>query len=166
MDTIHCRSTHRNRNNEWDKKVYLSIFTARIRRMTGGYIFSLSTSQVWVEGVPHLRSRYGGVPQPRSRPGLDRVRPKLGTVYPLPQTWDGYPPPPRPGPPGPGTWYPTPWTWDGVPPPGPGTGLPAPPLDQVWIRQSSTASTCYAAGGVPLAFTQDFLVYEMFWVIN
>ena len=38
--------------------------------------------------------------------------------------------------------------------------------DQVWmgypppIRQSSIASTCYAVGGVPLAFTQeDFLVY-------
>ena len=85
------------------------------------------------------------------------------------------------------TWGP-PWTWDGVTP-GPGMGYPLdlgwgtpldlgpstppdlgpgtpqtwdwvpPPPDQVWIRQSSTASTCYAAGGVPLAFTQgDFLV--------
>ena len=45
------------------------------------------------------------------------------------------------------------------------------PPDQVWIvggtpppiRQSSIASTCYAAGGVPLAFTQvDFLVCSKF----
>ena len=59
----------------------------------------------------------------------------------------------------------------GVPQPGlngrgypiPGVGVPS----QVWmvggtqppIRQSSIASTCYAAGGMPLAFTQeDFLV--------
>ena len=44
----------------------LHVLTARIRRMTGGYIFSLSTlagggtpSQVWVgrEGVPNPRSR-------------------------------------------------------------------------------------------------------------
>ena len=50
-------------------------FTARIRRMTGGYIFSLSTlvgaggswstpSQVWPGGggVPHPRSGQGGIP--------------------------------------------------------------------------------------------------------
>ena len=48
----------------------------------------------------------------------------------------------------------------GDPIPGPGGVLWVPPHpDQVWIRQSSTASTSYAAGGVPLAFTQeDFLV--------
>ena len=47
-----------------------------------------------------------------------------------------------------------PWTWDRVPP-GPGTGYPP--------GQSSTASTCYAEGGVPLAFTQeDFLVSIIF----
>ena len=45
-------------------------------------------------------------------------------------------------------------------PPRPGLddrGTPPP------IRQSSIASTCYAAGGVPLAFTQeDFLVLTYF----
>ena len=41
-------------------------------------------------------------------------------------------------------WWGVPW----VPPP---------------MRQSSIASTCYAAGGVPLAFTQeDFLVGNLF----
>ena len=33
------------------------------------------------------------------------------------------------------------------------------------IRQSSVASTCCAAGGMPLAFTQeDFLVLELFFM--
>ena len=50
-------------------------------------------------------------------------------------------------------------------------GYPGIPPDQAWmigvppppIRQSSIASTCYAAGGVPLAFTQeDFLVLTYF----
>ena len=42
----------------------------------------------------------------------------------------------------------------------PQPGLDGVPPNQVWIRQSSIASTCYAAGGVPLAFTQeDFLVF-------
>ena len=39
--------------------------------------------------------------------------------------------------------------WMGIPPPPPG-------------RQSSTASTCYTAGGMPLAFTQDILVEFVF----
>ena len=43
-----------------------------------------------------------------------------------------------------------------------GWGTPPPP-----IRQSSIASTCYAAGGMPLAFTQeDFLVTNFFWKIT
>ena len=42
-----------------------------------------------------------------------------------------------------------------VPHPCGGGGTPPPP-----IRQSSIASTCYTAGGMPLAFTQeDFLVH-------
>ena len=28
-------------------------------------------------------------------------------------------------------------------------------------RQSSTVSTCYAVGGMPLAFMQDFLAYDV-----
>ena len=46
----------------------------------------------------------------------------------------------------------TPQTWDG--------GTPRPRLDGV-PPSISKASTCYAAGGVPLASTQDdFLVYR------
>ena len=82
------------------------------------------------------------------QPGLDG-----GEGYPgYPLARSGYPPP-RPGigypPPRPGIGYPPPWL-DGVPPP-------------PQIRQSSIASTCYAAGGMPLAFTQeDFLVFCFF----
>ena len=92
------------------------IFTARIRRMTEGYIFTLSTlarsrqggtpSQVWMVvggypisglggGVPHLRSggvphhRYGGYPSQVLMVGVPGVPPQLGLDgggYP------GYPP--------------------------------------------------------------------------
>ena len=53
----------------------------------------------------------------------------------------------------------TPWPClDG----GDGGYTPPPP-----IRQSSIASTCYAAGGMPLAFTQeDFLVLQCDFVFN
>ena len=90
-------------------------------------------SQVWPGGYPIPGLAGGG-----TAPDLGR-----GT-------------PPRPGmgyPPGPGTGYP-PWAWDGVPPPPRhGTGYPPPP--PTW----DIASTCYVAGGMPLAFTQeDFLV--------
>ena len=107
-------------------------------------------------GYPHPGMRY----PPPSRPGwgtplgwgtLPPARPGLGT----PPPWDGVPPtnlgwgtppPSRPG------WG-TPPPWDGVPPTL-GWGTPSP------TRQSSIASTCYAAGGMPLAFTQeDFLVF-------
>ena len=63
-----------------------------------------------------------------------------------------------------------------------GGGVPKVPTGQVWcgggypgtgwgtlppIRQSSIASTCYAAGGMPLAFTQeDFLVSKFDWTLN
>ena len=113
--------------------------------------------------------------------------PEPGMGYPLtrsgwgtPQTWDGVPPQ---------TWdWVPPWTWNQVPPPdqgpgppldlGPGTppdlglgnpldlGLGTPPtldLGPGTPPPTSTASTCYAAGGVPLAFTQeDFLVQSFF----
>ena len=106
--------------------------------MTGGYIFSLSTlagggypiSGLGRGGTP---SQVGGVPSPRS--GGYPVPGLGGYLVPGP---GGYPVP------GPG----------GYPIPGLG-GTPGTPP-----RQSSTASTCYAAGGVPLAFTQeDFLVF-------
>ena len=65
------------------------------------------------------------------------------------QTWDQVPPP---------TWdWVTPWTWDWVPP------TPTLDLEPGTPPPTSTASTCYAAGGVPLAFTQeDFLVQSFF----
>ena len=158
--------------------------------MTGGYIFSLSTlvggggtpSQVWVGGYPTpglgrgyleypplTRSGWGtpldlgwGTPGTGSPQTWDRYPSPLDLGPGTPQTWDGVPPhdrvppdlgsgtPPDLGPGTPPTWHwVPPKTWDWVPPP-----------DQVRIRQSSTASTCYAAGGVPLAFTQeDILVF-------
>ena len=62
-----------------------------------------------------------------------------GTLGTPNQDWMGYPPT-RSG-------------WWGYPPTRTGWVTPSP------IRQSSKATTCYVAGGVPLAFTQeDFLV--------
>ena len=50
------------------------------------------------------------------------------------------------------------WDWMGYhPPSGTGWGTPSPVR-----RQSSIASTCYAAVGMPLAFPQDFLVRNIF----
>ena len=161
----------------------------------------VTSSQVWIGGVPHPRSRQV-VPHPRSRWGVPHPRSGQGGTplartgdwmwYPPGKDWMGYPPQ------GPGMGYPptrtgwgTPWqgldvvpswprldgvpltwTWDGVPPLArTGWGTPSqnwmgyPPLIQDWmgyppIRQSSIASTCYTAGGIPLAFTQeDFLVH-------
>ena len=114
-----------------------------------------TTSQVWLGGYPipgllggtPSRSGWGGTPSQVWLGGVPHPRSGWGT----PQTWDGV---------SPCTWdmvhppqttdvvpfqrwdlrWGTPWTWDGVPPP-------------------SIASTCYEAGGMPLAFTQDFLVY-------
>ena len=119
--------------------------------------------QVWVGGYPisglgrgtPSQVQVGGVPHPRSRWGTLLPPPGSGIGYP-PQTWDGVPPRPGTGyhPPGPGT---PPQELGPGTPPDLGPGIPP---DQVWIRQSSTASSCYAAGGEPLAFTQeDFLVY-------
>ena len=100
----------------------------------------------------------GGVPHPRSG---------WGGVYPIPGL-PGVPPSPRPGmgyPPALdlGWGIPPPWTWDGVPRPDLTWGTPP---DLTWgtppPRRISIASTCYAAGGMPLAFTQeDFLVYNV-----
>ena len=95
------------------------------------------------EGTPFPGLDGGGVPYPADLvgtpfPGLYRG----GVGYPI-QLMGGTPSPQQ-----------------GVPPsPAGGTPSPAPP----W--QSSIGCTCYAAGGVPLAFTQeDFLVcrYDLF----
>ena len=117
-------------------------------------------------GVPHPANGRGGVPIPR-HPRQVQVR---GTPSSL---WGGTPPQ---------VWmggYPIPGLdrgrtisqvqyWMGYPPPPAITGWgnpPCPGLDGVPfsppIRQSSKASTCYVAGGMPLAFTQeDFLVFH------
>ena len=96
-----------------------------------------------VAGVPHTLR--WGTPPP-SRPGR-------GT--PLHSGMGYLPPPSRPGrgtPPHPGMGYPPDLGWG-----------PPPPL----TRQSSIASTCYAADGMPLAFTQEDLfvrlVFFFFW---
>ena len=91
-----------------------------------------------------------GVPRVPLHPGLDGV-PPLGMYWGTPPIGTGWE-------------YPPPSGLDEVPPFRTGWGTP--PI-QDWIgtlspirRQSSVASTCYAAGGMPLAFTQeDFLVF-------
>ena len=110
-------------------------------------------SQVWrgVNPIPGL-GREGDTWVPPNQVWMgyppqtwDRVPPRPGTGYPPdlgwvtpPQTWDGVPP-------GPEMEY-SPQTWDGVPP-------------LTW----GIASTCYAKGSMPLAFTQeDFLVSSLF----
>ena len=116
-------------------------------------------TQVWMVGVPWVPP-----------PGLDEVPPTQGIPHqdwmrypPHHQDWMGYPPtqvwmvggtphqdwmryPPTQGTPTRNGW--------GTPHPGlDGGGTPAPPP----IRQSSIASTCYATGGVPLAFLRVFI---------
>ena len=114
------------------------------------------TPQTWNGVPPPSRPGWGTPPPSRSEWGTPNPKPGMG--YPPPsrpgrgtsQTWDGVPlPPSRSEPP--------PQTWDGVPPPPPPT------------RQSSIANTCYAAGGMSFAFTQeDFLVIYVFipWYVR
>ena len=120
-------------------------------------VWGIPARSGWWGGVPYprgdpilgstpARSGWWGVPHPRGYPSqvlmvggtqgiLPPSRPGLGTFHSL--GW---------GTPQPGMGYPSAQTWDGVPPP---------------TRQSSIAITCYAAGGMPLAFTQeDFLVFS------
>ena len=136
------------------------------------------------KGVSHPRSGWGGTqgtpPPNRSGWGTpqtwDRVPPQPGMGYPL--TWDGVPPPDLGQgtpldlewgtPPRPGNGV-TPQTWDRVPP-RPGTGYPpdlgwgTPPRPGMGPPPTwDIASTCYVAGSMPLAFTQeDFLVLPLF----
>ena len=177
----------------YDQPVYIetvSFITARIRRMGEGNIFSLSTLAGGGGGgrrVPHPRSGWGGYLIPGLGgwggyliPGLVGGTPSqvwmVGGIPRVPPNWvlmvGGVTWPGLHGEGG----YPIPGlgvgphlrSGGGVPHPRSGWwGYP----DQVWmggvphptIRQSSIASTCYAAGGVPLAFTQeDFLVGTVF----
>ena len=97
-------------------------------------------------GVPDARSG-GGIPHPGSGWGVPHPRSGRGGGCTPSQVWTGGTPS---------------QVWMGGYlgyPPQPGLdGVPSPPH-----RQSSIASTCYAAGGMPLAFTQeDFLVIHTF----
>ena len=96
----------------------------------------------------------GGYPHPRSgRRGGTPSQDLMG-VLPLSKTGWGTSPPPLPPRTGWGTPHPLSKTGWGTPPVQDWMGyLPPPPV--------SKASTCYAAGGVALAFTQeDFLVIK------
>ena len=137
-------------------------------------------------GVSYPRSRQGGYPilLMRRYPFQDQDGGTLGTPisrmgYPHPDLGWGYPHLRQDGVPPSAEWG-TPWSrpgtggtphqqndvppspdlgqgLDGVPPIQDWMGYPCPWLDLV--HPISKASTCYAAGGVPLAFTQeDFLV--------
>ena len=153
------------------------LVTACIRRMREGNIFSLFTlsggrypvsgldgvvhhprsrwgctpSQVQMGVVPHPRSRWGylipgldgGIPHPRSGQGVPPSKIRMEGTPPSKSGWDILPfPHPR---------------LDEVPASRTGWGTPS------IKRQISKASTCYAAGGVSLAFTQeDFLVKTSF----
>ena len=108
-------------------------------------------SQIWWGGGTPSQVWMVGGTKCTARPGLDGVPPTIMTGWgTLPLWLDGYPPTMT-------GWvtplhhhdwmgYPSPWL-DGVPP----------------IRQSNITSTCYAAGSMPLAFTQeDFVVLYYF----
>ena len=138
------------------------FITARIRRMTEGTVFTLFTismggtlSQVVMGGTP---SCWWGYPNPRSGWGgtLGYPHPRLDGVLPPIKDWMGHPLPIK-------DWmgYPPSWSWIGVLPPPPSAGWGTPPLQ--FRRQISKVSTCYAAGGVPVAFTQEgFLFTDLF----
>ena len=154
---------------------------ARIRRMTGGYVFTgvclfnfrggggYPIQLTW--GIPHpadggtpfLPDMWvqhpwpgWGKPHPRFRWGLPHRRSRQGVLCPR-SRWGV----PIPGPDGrytrvspPGQ---VPGQYGGCPPPG--LDGSTPPVR----RQSSIVSTCYATGAMSLAFTQeDFLVFGFF----
>ena len=152
----------------------MSIITARIRRMTEGNVFTLSTISGW--GGPHPADWGGGVPLPRSGQG---GTPSSCWGVPHSQVWTGVPPSqvwmgvPIQLTGGGGTPFPgldgwVPHLGRGTPtrvPPQQGLtptrGNPTPPGVPPPYR-SSIACTCFAAGGVPLAFTQeDLLVFAI-----
>ena len=130
----------------------MSFFTARVRSAREGNVLTpVCVSVHTCRGGYPIPGLAGEVPHPRSGQGVPHPRSGL---YPLdlgqgtppdldrvsPQTWDRVPP----------------RTWDRVPPPRPGLGYPP-----------SIVSTCYEAGGMPLAFTQEvFLVVFIFSQFN
>ena len=151
--------------------VYLHLVTARVRSIREGTVFTgVCLSTFRSRGVypirrpgggTHYRFRQGGTPSswwggyPILSPGGGVPHP-VDWGYPIPGPGGGYPiqltvPPVQ-------DWmrYPLSRTGWGTPPCPRLDGVPPPPVR----RQSSIASsTCYVAGGMPLAFTQeDFLM--------
>ena len=150
---IKCYCLYHKKSIHW-----IRIVTARVRSLTGRYCFHRCLSVNIGGGGYPIPSLGRGVPHPRSGWGVPHPRSRWegGTPF---QVWTGgtptitgwsTPPPPSLGGVPPHTitgWgTPTHTGWGKPPPPNP-------------IRQSSIAGTCYTAGGMPLAFTQeDFLV--------
>ena len=133
------------------------LITARIRRMTEGNIFSMSTL---VEGGYPISGLDRGVPHPRSRWGVPRVphiqdwdrgevppHPSLDGVPPI-QTGIGVPrvPPSKTG------WGTPIQTWDGgvprVPPPPSNTGWGTPHQQSEHLLCSRWCASCVHAGGL------------------
>ena len=157
----------------------MNLFTARVRSTREGYVLTRvcvsvhtcrgrgtpsqvcgwgypipglagggNPSQVWMVGRYYPIPGWAGGTCPR----LGRGTPSQVWVggYPIPGLdgggYPGYPPPGQ-------VWMVVGYPWPGLDG-GVGTWGTPPP-----IRQSSLANTCYSAGGLPLAFTQeDFLV--------
>ena len=163
-------------------KVIFSVFVSVHTSMGRG-----GTPSTDGGGYPLPRSRWGGgLPQPVLDRGGTPSQVQVGVPPPWEGgtpawTWEGVPPlsvdgvPPNPGLdgflpppplgrgyplPGPGKGYP-PCQWMGYPPIQDWMGSSPPPPPPTVRRQSSIASTCYGADGMPLAFMQeDFLVYQ------
>ena len=121
-----------------------TIVTALVRSTSGGYVFTgvcLSNFRGGevAEGVPHPRSGFGGGGVALSSWLGGTLLSGPGMGYPLSRS-------------GPRSGWGYPRQLVGVP--------PSPPPPHLG-RQSSIASTCYAAGGMILSFTQvDFLVLQ------
>ena len=99
-----------------------------------------------MDGGTHHHQDWMGVPPPSSLGrGCPPSRPGKGVPLPI-QTWEGIPPPH----PDLGMWHPHPDL---------GRGYPLPSRLVPGRGGTPNQSTCYAAGGMPLAFTlEDFLV--------
>ena len=150
------------------------IFTARIRRIGKGNIFTLCVSphldwkgggalSFQPGGILHPRSGQWGTPSQAWMGGGYVIRGQDGG-YPGVSPWTGWDPPSRT------RWgYPPSLSrppipiqdWMGYPPSHPDLRWGTPP--HLIRRQSSTASTCYVAVGMPLAFTwRIFLFTQIF----
>ena len=137
--------------------------------MGEGTVFSLFvSSHLNGRGVPHPRSRQWGGPHPRFRWGVPHHRswpPSQVLMGGVPHLADREVPPSQ--------------VWMGVPNPADSGGYPpskirmTPSPIQDWMRdalplkrQATIVSTCYAASGVPLAFTQDDLCSIWIWPVH